>query len=160
MTRPLRVLLQRFATASAWFFAASLSLAPSFAQAQDTRTILPVQSLRSGMHLIRAEVASTPQSRERGLMFRENLDANQGMLFIFDSPSIQCMWMRNTPSPLSVAFIANDGTIVNIEDMEPHTENSHCAAQPVRYALEMNRGWFNKRGIKAGNKIDGIPAPR
>jgi len=112
------------------------------------------------MHLIRAEVASTPKTRETGLMFRERLGPNQGMLFIFDRPGIQCMWMRNTLIPLSVAFIADDGVIANIEDMEPKTETSHCAVQPVRYALEMEQGWFAKRGLKAGTRIDGIPGAR
>ncbi|MDX3904202.1 MAG: DUF192 domain-containing protein [Pigmentiphaga sp.] len=121
---------------------------------------LPVQTLRAGMHLIHAEVASTPETRAKGLMFREQLGPNQGMLFIFDGAGTQCMWMRNTLVPLSVAFIADDGTIANIEDMAPRTEDSHCAARPVRYALEMERGWFAKRGLKAGSRIDGIPGSR
>jgi uncharacterized membrane protein (UPF0127 family) len=121
---------------------------------------MPVQQLQAGMYLIQAEVAAVPATRERGLMFREKLGVNQGMLFIFDAPGTQCMWMRNTLIPLSVAFIANDGTIANIEDMEPKTENSHCAVKPVVYALEMERGWFAKRGLKAGTKIDGIPGTR
>ncbi|VCU71296.1 hypothetical protein PIGHUM_03377 [Pigmentiphaga humi] len=117
---------------------------------------LPRQTLQAGMHLIQAEVAATPSTREKGLMFREQLGPNQGMLFIFDVPGTQCMWMRNTLVPLSVAFIADDGRITNIEDMAPRTEDSHCASQPVRYALEMERGWFAKRGLKAGSRIDGI----
>lgn len=131
-----------------------------FSAAASAQAALPVQTLRAGMHLIHAEVASTPPSRERGLMFREQLGPNQGMLFIFERPGTQCMWMRNTLVPLSVAFIADDGTIANIEDMTPKTEDSHCAVQPVRYALEMERGWFAKRGLKAGARIDGIPGVR
>ena len=137
------------------FAATALAAAPALhAQA------LPVQQLQAGMYLIQAEVAAAPATRERGLMFREKLGVNQGMLFIFDAPGTQCMWMRNTLIPLSVAFIANDGTIANIEDMEPKTENSHCAVKPVIYALEMERGWFAKRGLKAGTKIEGIPGAR
>ncbi|OVZ58769.1 hypothetical protein CDO44_13770 [Pigmentiphaga sp. NML080357] len=130
------------------------------AGAVSAQASLPMQTLRAGMHLIHAEVASTPQTREKGLMFREQLGANQGMLFIFEVPGTQCMWMRNTLVPLSVAFIADDGTIANIEDMAPKTEDSHCAVRPVRYALEMERGWFAKRGLKAGSRIDGIPGAR
>ncbi|MBX6319479.1 DUF192 domain-containing protein [Pigmentiphaga sp.] len=143
---------------SAWAGAAVAAL--SLAGAVTAQATLPQQTLRAGMHLIRAEVASTPKTRETGLMFRERLGPNQGMLFIFDRPGIQCMWMRNTLIPLSVAFIADDGVIANIEDMEPKTETSHCAVQPVRYALEMEQGWFAKRGLKAGTRIDGIPGAR
>jgi uncharacterized membrane protein (UPF0127 family) len=121
---------------------------------------MPVQQLRAGMHLIQAEVAAAPATRERGLMFREQLAPNAGMLFIFDAPATQCMWMRNTLIPLSVAFIAADGTVANIEDMAPKTEDSHCAVKPVLYALEMDKGWFARRGIKAGMKIEGIPGVR
>lgn len=154
MTSP-RSLLPRLAVRAGAGLAALLFSAAASAQAT-----LPVQTLRAGMHLIRAEVAGTPQTRERGLMFRERLGPNQGMLFLFDTPGTQCMWMRNTLVPLSVAFIANDGTIANIEDMEPKTENSHCATQPVRYALEMELGWFARHGLKAGSRIDGIPGAR
>ncbi|MCS7100122.1 MAG: DUF192 domain-containing protein, partial [Burkholderiaceae bacterium] len=108
-------------------------------------------------HLITAELADTDATRTRGLMFREHLPPNQGMLFVFDSKAPHCMWMRNTPIPLSVAFIDDDGRVVNIEDMAPHTETLHCARAPVRYALEMNRGWFASRGIRPGAVIGGIP---
>ena len=83
-----------------------------------------------------------------------------GMLFIFDEPQVHCMWMKNTLIPLSVAFIDDRGAIVNIEDMQPQTEDSHCAAQPVRYALEMNRGWFKARGVKPGSRLGGIPGAK
>jgi uncharacterized protein len=112
--------------------------------------------LTAGFHLITAEVAADDPMRGRGLMFRESLAANHGMLFIFDSKAIQCMWMRNTLIPLSVAFIEDDGRIVNIEDMKPQTEDSHCARAPVRYALEMTQGWFTQRGLKPGATISGI----
>jgi uncharacterized protein len=115
-----------------------------------------VVRLTAGIHLITAELADNDPMRMRGLMFRRSLTGNHGMLFVFDDKSTQCMWMRNTLVPLSVAFIEDDGHIVNIEDMKPQTEDSHCARSPVRYALEMSQGWFAQRGIKAGAVIGGI----
>ena len=117
----------------------------------------PVAQLNAGMHLIRAEVVSDPGTRAQGLMHRKSLAQNAGMLFIFDEQAPQCMWMKNTLIPLSVAFIDDNGAIVNIADMEPHSETSHCATRPVRYALEMNRGWFAARGVKPGSRLGGIP---
>jgi uncharacterized membrane protein (UPF0127 family) len=113
--------------------------------------------LNAGIHLIQAEVVSDPASRAQGLMHRKELAQNAGMLFIFDERAVHCMWMKNTLIALSVAFIDERGVIVNIADMEPRTETSHCAAQPVQYALEMNRGWFAARGIKPGSRLGGIP---
>jgi len=122
---------------------------------------LPVTELRAGMHLIHAEVAADYSTRARGLMHRKGLAPNAGMLFIFDAPSEQCMWMKNTYIPLSVAFIDAQGVIINIADMTPHSEQSHCAARPAVYALEMTQGWFAQRGIKAGAKLGGLnTAPR
>ena len=129
---------------------AALAAAPAFAQP-------PVAQLNAGMHLIRAEVVSDPGTRAEGLMYRKSMAQNAGMLFIFDEAAVHCMWMKNTLIPLSVAFIDDRGAIVNIADMEPQTEASHCAAQPVRYALEMNRGWFAARGIKPGTRLGGVP---
>jgi uncharacterized protein len=117
----------------------------------------PVAELNAGLHLIRAEVVADPATRARGLMYRKSLPQNAGMLFVFDEPAIHCMWMKNTLIPLSVAFLDDRGTIVNIADMAPHSEQSHCAARPVRYALEMNRGWFAARGIKPGARLGGVP---
>jgi len=123
----------------------------------------PTMQLNAGIHLIRAELAADFTTRMTGLMHRKSMPQNAGMLFIFDDKSMHCMWMKNTLIPLSVAFIDDDGAIVNIADMEPHSEQSHCATKPVRYALEMNRGWFAARGIKPGTRIGGItsgpPAP-
>ncbi len=127
------------------------------AQAQAT---LPTTRLSAGIHLITVELATNDATRSRGLMFRERLAANHGMLFVFDNKGTHCMWMRNTLIPLSVAFIEDDGSIVNIEDMEPKTENSHCASKPVRFALEMDKGWFAQRGVKAGAKLGGLPPVR
>ena len=121
---------------------------------------LPVAELRAGMHLIRAEVAADFSTRGRGLMHRKGLAPNAGMLFVFDAPSQQCMWMKNTYIPLSVAFLDEQGTIINIADMQPHSEQSHCAARPAVYALEMTQGWFAQRGIKAGAKLGGLSTGR
>lgn len=137
-------------------------LPPLAAHAQNAspgepQTGLPVTRLAAGIHIIHAEVASTPAQRQTGLMYRTELPGNNGMLFVFEAPDMQCFWMRNTLVPLSAAFIADDGTIVNIEDMAPQTENSHCSRKPVRYVLEMAQGWFSAKGIKAGAKIDGLP---
>jgi uncharacterized membrane protein (UPF0127 family) len=118
---------------------------------------LPVVQLNAGMHLIRAEVAADYGTRMTGLMHRASMPSNAGMLFIFDEAGAQCMWMKNTLIPLSVAFIDDRGAIINVEDMAPQTEDSHCAERPARYALEMNRGWFAARGIKPGSRIGGIP---
>ena len=128
--------------------------------AQDRAQSLPAIRLSAGMHLIQAEVAQTPDERSIGLMFRTAMGANEGMLFAFEQAGQQCFWMKNTLLPLSAAFIANDGTVVNIEDMKPQTLDGHCSKQPVRFVLEMNQGWFAKRGIKAGTRLVGLPLPR
>lgn len=114
-------------------------------------------TLTAGMHNIRAEVAITPEQRQKGLMHRRDLATHEGMLFVFDEPAPQCFWMKNTPTPLTIAFLADDGSIVNLADMKPFDEASHCSARPVRFVLEMNQGWFAKRGFKAGFKLGGAP---
>lgn len=116
---------------------------------------LPAATLKVGMHNIRAQLAVTPQQRQIGLMFRPSMPNHEGMLFVFEEPSPQCFWMRNTLLPLSIAFLADDGTVVNLADMKPQSDDSHCSAKPVRYALEMNQGWFAKRGVKPGTRIEG-----
>jgi uncharacterized protein len=113
--------------------------------------------LQAGMHNVRAEVAHTPLQTQTGMMFRTEMAQHEGMLFVFDGHERRCFWMKNTLLPLSIAFIADDGRIVNLADMQPQSEASHCSAEPVRYALEMNQGWFAKRGIKAGFKLKGAP---
>ena len=118
---------------------------------------LPRVKLQSGLHMIDAQVASTMDQRMTGLMHRREMPQHEGMLFVFDAPAPQCFWMKNTLLPLSVAFIADDGTIVNIDEMKPQTLDSHCSTRPVRYVLEMNQGWFSKRGIRAGTKLEGQP---
>jgi uncharacterized membrane protein (UPF0127 family) len=121
---------------------------------------LPTTPLTIGIHVVQAELAVTPEQQATGMMFRTRMGTNEGMLFVNDDAGVRCFWMRNTLVPLSIAFIADDGTIVNTADMEPRSEKSHCSAQPVRFALEMNLGWFAKRGIKPGAKISGKPFRR
>lgn len=122
---------------------------------------LPMLELTAGFHRIEAEVAADNAARMQGLMQRKSLAAQRGMLFVFDRDARHCMWMKNTFLPLSVAFLDASGTIINIADMQPQTEDNHCAAQPARYALEMNIGWFARRGIGPGERIGGIEkAPR
>ncbi len=118
---------------------------------------LPRVSLSQGMHLITAQVAQTPLQRQIGLMNRKDMPQHEGMLFIFEEPSEQCFWMKNTLLPLTAAFIADDGTIVNLVDMKPQTLDSHCSAKPVRFVLEMNQGWFAKKGMQAGTRLAGAP---
>jgi uncharacterized membrane protein (UPF0127 family) len=124
---------------------------------QDAAQRLPSITMNAGMHLIQAEVAQTSEQRSIGLMHRPRMGPNEGMLFVFEAPSQQCFWMKNTLLPLSIAFLADDGRVVNIEDMAPQTLNGHCSASPVRYALEMNQGWFAKRSIKPGSRLQGGP---
>lgn len=121
---------------------------------------LPRVTLSAGMHLINAQVAATPQQRAVGLMFRKEMPANEGMLFAFEQAAEQCFWMKNTLLPLTAAFVADDGTIVNLADMQPQSLVSHCSTKPVRFVLEMNQGWFDKRGLKAGSKLSGPPFTR
>ena len=118
---------------------------------------LPRVALTAGMHLIQAQVAATPEQRATGLMYRTDMPANEGMLFVFEEPAGQCFWMKTTLLPLTAAFVADDGTIVNLADMKPQTTDSHCSEKPVRYVLEMNQNWFAKRGLKAGSRLGGAP---
>ena len=117
---------------------------------------LPVIELTAGMHRIEAEVVNTQETRMRGLMMRQSMPAHRGMLFVFDADARHCMWMKNTLLPLAVAFLDGQGRIVNVEEMQPRTEDNHCAAKPARYALEMNAQWFGKRGLGAGTQLLGI----
>jgi len=130
----------------------------NLSQAQDAPQIdLPRVKLSAGMHLIDAQVAATIEQRSTGLMFRLDMPQSEGMLFVFEQATVQCFWMKNTLLPLTAAFVANDGAIVNLADMKPKTTDSHCSKEPVRYVLEMNQGWFGKKGIKAGFKLGGQP---
>ncbi len=142
--------------ALAW---AAVSALPGMAQAQAQGQPQRLQAitLNAGMHNIKAELALTPEQRQMGLMYRRDLGTHEGMLFIFEQATPQCFWMRNTPTPLTIAFLDVDGSIVNLADMKPFDDGSHCSAKPVRYVLEMNQGWFAKRGLKAGFKLSGAP---
>ncbi len=118
---------------------------------------LPRTTLSVGMFQIDAQVATTGEEHATGLMYRKEMPQHEGMLFVFPSPNQLCFWMKNTLIPLTAAFIDDDGTIVNLEDMKPKSLDSHCAKKPVRYVLEMNQGWFAKKGFKAGTKLSGRP---
>jgi uncharacterized membrane protein (UPF0127 family) len=143
----------------AFVLSAALALACTSlsSAAQEPQTHLPRVKLSAGMHQIDAQVAQTPEQRTIGLMFRKEMPQHEGMLFVFEQPSRQCFWMKNTLLPLSAAFIDDKGTVVNVEEMKPQTLESHCSAKPVRYVLEMNQGWFARKGIKPGAKLDGGP---
>lgn len=117
---------------------------------------LPEVTLSVGTHKLSAEVASTDAQRSTGLMHRRMMPENRGMLFVFPEVALHSMWMMNTYLPLSVAFLDRDGVIINIADMEPHTRTTHGAVRPAKFALEMNQGWFRKRGVKAGDKMEGL----
>ena len=137
---------------------AVLACAPAFAQlapAGQPQLDLPRTTLSIGMHRIDTQLATQPEQRQIGLMSRREMPQTEGMLFIFEQPAEQCFWMKDTLIPLTAAFVADDGTIVNLADMKPLDETSHCSAKPVRYVLEMNQGWFAAKHIKAGNKLGG-----
>jgi hypothetical protein len=118
---------------------------------------LPRTTLTAGIHQIQAQVAQTPEQHATGLMFRTEMAQQEGMLFVFKDVKQQCFWMKNTLIPLTAAFVADDGTIVNLEDMRPQSTESHCSAKPVRYVLEVNQGWFTKKGVKVGDQLRGAP---
>ncbi len=120
------------------------------------QTDLPRVKLQSGMYLLDVQVAQTPEQRAIGLMNRQSMPEHEGMLFVFERSDTQCFWMKNTLLPLSAAFIDNNGNIVNIEDMKPQSLDAHCSARPVKFVLEMQQGWFKKRGLKGGSHLKGI----
>lgn len=130
----------------------------AFSQTQSSPQLdLPRVKISAGMHLIDTQIARTNEQRQIGLMHRSSMPQTEGMLFVFDEPATQCFWMKNTLLPLTAAFVADDGRIVNLADMKPQTTDSHCSTQAVRFVLEMNQGWFEKKGIKAGAKLGGAP---
>ena len=133
---------------------------PPLAQAQAPQLNLPRTQLNAGMHLLDVQLAQTPEQRQIGLMWRKDIPQHEGMLFVFEQAASQCFWMRNTLIPLTAAFVDEDGTIVNLADMKPQNDDSHCSAKPVRFVLEMNQGWFAKRNIKPGFKLGGAPFRR
>lgn len=120
---------------------------------------LPTIELRAGQEKIQAQVASTPESQQLGLMYRKSMPINEGMLFVFNIKAGHCFWMKNTEMPLSIAFIGDDGRIINVEEMQAQTENNHCPLKPIRFALEMNKGWFSEKKLGPGSLIEGLPKP-
>lgn len=137
---------------------AMLCLAGPWAIAQQgPQLTLPRVALTAGMYRIDAQVAQSPQERQIGLMHRKSMPQHEGMLFVFEEVATQCFWMKNTLLPLTAAFVADDGSIVNLADMQPQSEASHCSQKPVRYVLEMNQGWFAQKGLKAGAMLAGKP---
>jgi len=137
------------------FIAFVFAILPYFAFS----SALPVIDLKIDKNLIKAEVASTQASQQLGLMYRKSMPEQSGMLFVFDQKAGHCFWMKNTLLPLSIAFIDDDGKIVNIEEMKPQTEENHCPLKPIRYALEMNANWFEQRKIGVGKLVEGLPKP-
>lgn len=112
---------------------------------------LPLVTLRLGTHQIRAELADTPKALRQGLMHRTRLATNSGMLFVLGQPDLYCFWMKDTPLPLSIAFIDATGHIIAIQDMEPHSLEPHCPPAPITTALEMQQGWFRQAGVRVGD---------
>ena len=149
--------LARTSTVALSLGLSALSLSATAQTAGEPQMNLQRTELSAGMHRIHAQVAQTPRQREVGLMHRKEMPAAEGMLFVFEQPAMQCFWMKNTLLPLTAAFVADDGTIVNLADMQPLQETSHCSARPVRYVLEMNQGWFAQRHVKAGHRLGGGP---
>lgn len=132
--------------------ALALLLCAAGAAAGDAR-----HALRIGPHGFAVELASTPQQRQRGLMGRTHLAADGGMLFVFERPGRHCFWMRDTPLPLSLAFIDETGRIASLADLQPRSDTRHCPGAPIRYALEVRQGEFRNRGIVSGMQVDGLP---
>lgn len=114
---------------------------------------LPRTQLRVGKARMQVQIASTAYQLQTGLMHRHEMPDDEGMLFVFPQAGVQCFWMKNTLLPLTAAFVASDGTIVNLADMQPLSEQHHCSARPVPYVLEMHQGWFKRKGIRPGMKL-------
>ncbi len=139
------------------FAALSLAHAQTMPPGAKQPSEFPRAKLTAGMFVIDAAVAANDADREQGLMYRTQLAANEGMLFVFDENAVHCFWMKNTLIPLSIAFIRADGTITDIDEMDAETTNNHCPRNNGVYALEMSKGWFTAKGIKPGMKIKGLP---
>lgn len=153
----MNLLTHRFAQRCALAALLATSLQAQAQEAAEPQLHLPRVELRTGMFRVDAQVAARFQERQTGLMHRTSMPQHEGMLFVFEQPGVQCFWMKNTLIPLTTAFVADDGRIVNLADMQPHDERSHCSAEPVRYVLEMNQGWFKAKNIQAGAKLSGAP---
>lgn len=154
--------MQAFDLIRRFFLALALGfvLTASWAQEGQPQMNLARVQLSAGMHQLHVQVAQTPLQRQTGLMWRREMPMHEGMLFVFEQPAVQCFWMRNTFIPLSTAFLDDEGRIVNLVDMQPMRDESHCSTKPVRYVLEMNQGWFAKRKLEAGFRLSGGPFGR
>lgn len=151
MTRPFAAL----ALAAGALLAAPM---PASAQSPDGKPqSLPITTLKVGPHAVAAEVASTPDQRSLGLMYRFSLPADHGMLFVFPEPQPLAFWMRNTYIPLSIAFIDAEGRILNVVEMAPRSDATHPSRGDALYALEMRKGWFAERGVAPGARVTGLP---
>jgi len=133
----------------------ALWMSSSLVFAQSPQLDLQRTRISAGMYQIDAQLALTPQQQQTGLMHRKEMPQTEGMLFVFEQAATQCFWMKNTLLPLTAAFVADDGRIVNLVDMQPLSLESHCSEEPVRFVLEMNQGWFAKKNIKKGAKLAG-----
>jgi uncharacterized membrane protein (UPF0127 family) len=140
-------------------FLATLAIAAASLFASADSIEYKSAQVKVGPHPLKVELAMNEPQRMQGLMYRDKLGKNDGMLFVFDEIAYHSMWMKNTLIPLSVAFIDDKGEILNILDMEPQTLDTHTAAGPSRYAIETNKGWFAEKKIKAGDKVTGLPRP-
>ena len=142
--------------------ALQLALAPACAEVESApgESDLPLATIRVGHREITVEVASEPASRRKGLMFRESMPEDHGMLFIFPSERPLSFWMRNTKLPLSIAYADREGRIVRIADLEPLNERPVPSGAPSLYALEMNRGWFERNGVLEGDRLRELPQVR
>lgn len=118
---------------------------------------LPVRTIQVGGHPLQVEVVSTPETRAKGLMHRDDLPADRGMLFVYPQEQPLGFWMKNTRVPLSIAFADRHGTIVRIADMTPFSLDRVPSLYPAMYAVEVNQGWFRERGVEKGDKITGLP---
>jgi uncharacterized membrane protein (UPF0127 family) len=145
------VFFRRLALVACWLLGAGTVAAQGM--------LLPTAQLRVGSHSVQAEVAATDASRSHGLMGRQSLPPDHGMLFVFEDLTTTCFWMKNTPLPLSIAFIGDDGRIINVADMRPFDETSHCPKAPFRYALEMEQGWFKRNQVTSGTRVEHLPRP-
>ena len=146
--------LRLFSSLFVWLAIGFLPSATAWSQ-ELPQTNLQRVRVGAGMYQIDVQLALTPAEQQTGLMHRKDMAQQEGMLFVFPQPSTQCFWMKNTLLPLTAAFVADDGRIVNLVDMKPMSLDSHCSEEPVRYVLEMNQGWFAKKNIKAGFKLSG-----
>lgn len=137
----------------------TLSLALPLISCASKKVMLPMADIQVGQKTISVELADDPAERHQGLMYRSSMDTDHGMLFVYPSSAPRSFWMENTSIPLSIAFLDETGRVLNVEDMTPHDRNGVPSAGSAMYALEMNRGWFDRNGIQVGAVVAGLPGP-